>query len=140
MNTIDLGDEKNIHPTDKFPLAQRLALQAAKYTLNKNVVAEGPMLDTIEINDNTLVVHFKNSKGLKTANKKAPTGFWIADNSLKWEMADAKIEGETVLLNTTKLKKPLYVRYAFAGKPDVNLVNDANLPAYPFRTDIQTTN
>ncbi|WP_198680012.1 sialate O-acetylesterase [Aureibaculum luteum] len=139
-NTIDLGDEKNIHPTDKFPLAQRLALQAAKYTLNKKVVTEGPMFDTIEINDNTLIVHFKNSKGLKTINKKAPTGFWIADNSLKWEMANAKIEGETVLLNTIKVKKPLYIRYAFAGKPDVNLVNDANLPAYQFRTDIQIIN
>ncbi|MBJ2175895.1 hypothetical protein JBL43_16695 [Aureibaculum sp. A20] len=136
VNTIDLGDEKNIHPTDKFPLAQRLALQAAKYTLNKNIVAEGPIFDTVETYDNTLIVHFKNSKGLKTVNRKAPTGFWIADSSLKWEIADAKIEGETVLLHNSTIEKPLYIRYAFAGKPDVNLVNENNLPAYPFRTDI----
>jgi len=30
---------------------------------------------------------------------------------------------------------PAFVRYAFSGKPAVNLVNDANLPAHPFRTD-----
>jgi sialate O-acetylesterase len=30
---------------------------------------------------------------------------------------------------------PAFVRYAFAGKPDVNLVNGANLPVYPFRAD-----
>ncbi|XMO85825.1 hypothetical protein AAFN75_13630 [Algibacter sp. AS12] len=134
-NTIDLGDEKNIHPTDKFPIGQRLALLAAKYTLNKSVVAEGPMLKNVEVNANTLVVHFKNSKGLKTTNRKAPTGFWIADSSLKWQKAEAKIIGENVALSHPEIAKPLYIRYAFAGKPDVNLVNKNNLPAYPFRTD-----
>ncbi|MDB2462683.1 hypothetical protein N9W61_01090 [Algibacter sp.] len=49
-NTIDLGDETNIHPTDKFPIGQRLALLAAKYTLNKKIVAEGPMLKESVIN------------------------------------------------------------------------------------------
>ena len=39
-----------------------------------------------------------------------------------------------MILNS-ELKNPLYVRYAFVGKPDVNLVNGDDLPAYPFRTD-----
>jgi hypothetical protein len=30
---------------------------------------------------------------------------------------------------------PVWVRYAFAGKPAVNVVNGVNLPAYPFRTN-----
>ncbi|MEP3838603.1 MAG: hypothetical protein ABJM36_13205 [Algibacter sp.] len=136
-NTIDLGDEKNIHPTDKFPIGQRLALLAAKYTLNKTIVAEGPMLKSVESQNNTLLVHFKNSTGLKTLNKKAPSGFWIADKSLKWQEAEAKIIGETVVLSHPDMDKPLFIRYAFAGKPDVNLVNASNLPAYPFRTDIE---
>ena len=50
-------------------------------------------------------------------------------------MAEAKIIEETVVLQNKSIKKPLYIRYAFAGKPDVNLVNNAELPAYPFRTD-----
>jgi len=33
------------------------------------------------------------------------------------------------------LEAPEFVRYAFTGKPAVNLVNEAGLPAYPFRTD-----
>ncbi|MFY0713652.1 hypothetical protein J1D01_08245 [Seonamhaeicola sp. NFXS20] len=134
-NTIDLGDVKNIHPTDKYPIGQRLALLGAKNTLNKDVVAEGPMLKNIEQKTNTLIVYFKNSQGLKTTDKKAPTGFWIADASLNWKKAEAKIENETVILSNKDIKNPLYVRYAFAGKPTVNLVNGANLPAYPFRTD-----
>jgi len=134
-NTIDLGSETNVHPTDKFPIGQRLALLAAKYTLNKAVTAEGPILDQVVSKDQTLIVHFKNSKGLKTNNKKAPSAFWIADSTLNWQSAEAKIVNETVVLQNKNISKPLYVRYAFAGKPDVNLVNNAELPAYPFRTD-----
>jgi sialate O-acetylesterase len=54
---------------------------------------------------------------------------------MQWHMAEAKIVGETVVLSNDAIKNPVYVRYAFAGKPDVNLVNAADLPAYPFRTD-----
>lgn len=135
-NTIDLGSETNVHPTDKFPIGQRLALLAAKYTLNKDVVAEGPVLDRVDQENNTLIVHFKNQTGLKTNNKKAPSSFWIADTSLNWQMAEAKIVGETVVLQNKNISAPRYVRYAFSGKPDVNLVNAAGLPAYPFRTDL----
>ena len=135
LNTIDLGDINNIHPTDKYPIGQRLALLAAKHTLNKNVVAEGPMLDKVEKKDSTLIVYFKNSDGLKTTNKKAPTGFWIADQSMNWKKANAKLAGETVILTHEQIKNPKYIRYAFAGKPNVNLVNKQGLPAYPFKTD-----
>lgn len=134
-NTIDLGDETNIHPKDKLPIGQRLALLAKKYALHKDIVAEGPVLKKVKIQDNTLIVHFDNAKGLKTNDGNAPTGFWIADKSLQWKVAEADLEGETVILSSDEIKQPRYVRYAFAGKPDVNLVNDANLPAYPFRTD-----
>lgn len=55
VNTIDSGDLKNIHPIDKCPIAQRLALQVAKYTLNKDVVAEGPTMHEVVQNDNKLI-------------------------------------------------------------------------------------
>ncbi|UMB54590.1 sialate O-acetylesterase [Lutibacter sp. A64] len=134
-NTIDLGDVKNIHPKDKFPVGQRLALLAAKYTLGKDVVSEGPVFKEVEISNNSIKVHFKNNEGLKTSDNKAPTGFWIADVSLNWKIAAAKIEDNCVVLSNSEIEKPIYIRYAFAGKPDVNLINGANLPAYPFRTD-----
>ena len=75
VNTIDLGDETNIHPTDKFPIGQRLALLAAKHTLNKNVAAEGPSLKNVEFKNNSLIVHFKNSSGLKRKTEKTQQGF-----------------------------------------------------------------
>ena len=134
-NTIDLGHLKNIHPKDKLPIGKRLALLAARDTLGHKIVAEGPMMKSVEEKGGRLIVSFIHGSGLKTNNQQAPEGFWVTDESKKWVRANAEIKGQTVELHTEELKKPRYVRYAFAGKPNVNLVNAAGLPAYPFRTD-----
>ena len=134
-NTIDLGHLTNIHPKDKLPIGKRLALLAARDTLEQEIEAEGPVMDRVEQKGGHLTVHFNAAKGLKTNNGEAPTAFWLSDRSKKWVKAKAEIKGQTVVLTSPELKRPLYVRYAFAGKPTVNLVNGAGLPAYPFRTD-----
>ena len=134
VNTIDLGDKKNIHPKDKLPIGKRLALLAAR-DLGLGVQAEGPVMQRVELRDKQLVVHFDHAAGLKTIDGKSPTAFWLADDAGEWVQAEAELKDQTVVLSSPKIKKPLYVRYAFAGKPKVNLVNSADLPAYPFRTD-----
>ncbi|MDO6597948.1 sialate O-acetylesterase [Oceanihabitans sp. 2_MG-2023] len=135
INTIDLGDLNDIHPKDKRPIGERLALEAAKETLGKHIVAEGPIMKNVEVKNRKLVVSYLNADGLKTTDGKSPTGFWIADNTKQWKPAKTKIKGQTVILSSNQIKNPLYIRYAFSGKPKVNLVNGATLPAYPFRTD-----
>lgn len=134
-NTIDLGDIKNVHPKDKLPIGKRLALLASRDTLGHDIVANGPVFDHVEQKGGRLVVHFDHADGLKTLDGQSPTAFWLSDESKKWVKAEAKLDGPTVVLSSQEVKKPLYVRYAFAGKPSVNLVNSAGLPAYPFRTD-----
>ena len=134
-NTIDLGDLKDVHPKDKLPIGQRLALLAQRDTLGQDIVAQGPVFKEISQQGDSLLVSFTHAEGLTTTNGEAPSGFWIADDSQNWVPADAVITGQSIKLSSTEIKKPLYVLYAFAGKPDVNLVNAADLPAYPFRTD-----
>ncbi|BDS05867.1 sialic-acid O-acetylesterase [Oceaniferula spumae] len=134
-NTVDLGDIKNVHPKDKLPVGQRLALLAARDTLGKDVSAQGPVVKKVEAMGNIVIVHFDHAEGLKTIDGKAPNAFWITDDSKKWVRAQAAIKGSTVVLQSSEISKPLYVRYAFAGMPKVNLVNAEELPAYPFRSD-----
>lgn len=134
-NNIDLGHIKNVHPKDKLPVGERLALLAARDTLGQAIVAEGPtMTDVVQAGD-SLIVHFDNAAGLSTRDGGMPSAFWVSDKSGNWVRAQAKLNGETVVLRSDTVQKPLYVRYAFAGYPKVNLVNGAGLPAYPFRTD-----
>ncbi|MGB0582304.1 MAG: sialate O-acetylesterase [Limisphaerales bacterium] len=134
-NTIDLGDVKNIHSKDKGPIGERLALLAAGDTLGKNLAASGPVIRHTAKHGHELKVSFNHSAGLKTSDGQAPTEFWIAGRDGKWFPTVAKIEQDFVVLSSPDCPNPVFVRYAFTGKPSVNLVNGAGLPAYPFRTD-----
>lgn len=135
INTIDLGDRKNVHPKDKYPIGQRLALVAAKNTLGQEVEANGPTMTKVEKRGKELIVHFQHGHGLTTTDGQAPSAFWITDKSQKWVPAQAKLTGETITLSSAQIPAPKYVRYAFAGFPEVNLINAAKLPAVPFRND-----
>lgn len=135
VNTIDLGHPENIHPKDKLPVGKRAALLAFNDVLNKKVKALQPRLEKVKIKNNSITVYFKNLKKLKTMDNKAPSSFWLSDNSGNWFPAKARIKGKKIILSCQELEKPTYVRYAFTGKPNVNLVNQVNVPVYPFRTD-----
>ncbi|MEN8663265.1 MAG: sialate O-acetylesterase [Lentimonas sp.] len=135
VNTIDLGHPTNIHPKDKLPVGQRLALLAARDTFGHDRVAQGPVMESVIARGNYLVVDFKYAEGLKTTDGKAPTGFWISDDSGNWQEAEAIIKGTQIALSASNILNPRHIRYAFAGMPKVNLINTDNLPAYPFRTD-----
>jgi len=134
-NTIDLGDEKNIHPPDKAPICERLALLARRDVYGEKIEAQGPVFKSATVKGNRMVIEFDHADGLKTTDGAAPAGFQLAGREKVWLPATATIKGNTVELAAEGLNEPCFVRYAFAGKPKVNLVNGARLPAYPFRTD-----
>jgi len=134
-NTIDLGDEKNIHPADKAPVCERLALLARRDVYGEKIEAQGPFYKGSSVKGNRVVIEFTNADGLKTTDGSAPKGFWLAGSDKTWRQATGIIKGNTVEIEASSLAVPAFIRYAFSGKPDVNLVNGANLPAYPFRTD-----
>lgn len=134
-NTIDLGHLTNIHPTDKRPIGKRLAMIALNYLQPGRVDPSGPQLKSMQIDGATAVVSLSHARGLKTTDGNDPTGFWISGKDRKWQPAVAKIDGETVRLTSEDVPDPVAVRYAFASFPQVNLINDWDLPAVPFRTD-----
>ena len=52
------------------------------------------------------------------------------------ETAQAIIDGDTVVVWSEEVRKPVAVRYAWSDAPDPNLFNKEGLPASSFRTDI----
>jgi sialate O-acetylesterase len=53
----------------------------------------------------------------------------------KWYWAEAKIEGNSVVVESPQVAEPVAVRYAWQSNPVATLQNGAGLPAVPFRTD-----
>jgi sialate O-acetylesterase len=61
--------------------------------------------------------------------------FSLAGDDRKFHWADARIQGDTVIVSTASVPDPKQVRYAWQANPVATLFNGAGLPAAPFRTD-----
>lgn len=135
--TIDIGDADNIHPINKTDVGHRLALNAMKLAYGEeNIVFSGPTYRSMEISGSKIRLHFDNiGTGLMTKNGELKQ-FAIAGSDKKFVWAHAEIEGNDIVVWSSKVTAPVAVRYAWANNPDgCNLYNKEGLPALPFRTD-----
>ena len=133
--TIDTGDPDNLHPKDKQPVGERLALCALAKQYGKKVVYSGPTLASVERLPGSIRLHFANTDGGLVVKGAKLEEFAIAGEDRKWYWADAHIEGDTVVVSSPSVPNPKEVRYAWQSNPAATLFNGAGLPAGPFRTD-----
>lgn len=155
---IDIGESGDIHPRNKKDAGERLALIALANDYGKSIPYSGPVYESVKIANGKAVVNFKHADGglaarplpetfvVKSAtSESAPLvrnspgsqleGFAICGEDKKWFWADAKIDGDSVVVSSDKVPAPVAVRYAWSDNPTCNLYNGAGLPASPFRTD-----
>jgi sialate O-acetylesterase len=131
----DVGDEKDIHPRKKEPVGARLALAAQAIAYQKPVEYSGPVYDSMKKAGDRIVVHFKHAEGGLEVRGEQLQGFTIAGPDHKFVNADAKIDGDSVVVSSPEVSDPSAVRFGWANYPVCNLWNKAGLPATPFRTD-----
>ena len=135
--TIDLGEWNDIHPDNKKPVGDRLALAARKVAYGEqDLVYSGPICNSFRIEGNKVILTFEHvGGGLVPGNGEELGHFAIAGDDGKFRWGHAVIENNTVVVWSDEIPEPLYVRYAWADNPDfANLYNREGLPASPFRT------
>lgn len=133
--TVDIGEPKNIHPMNKQEVGRRLSLWALGEVYGKKIAeTSGPLPAGHEVRGAEIVLAFTHAAGLQAKNGELK-GFVIAGEDKQWKPAQARIEGEKVIVSSPDVKKPVAARYAWVDNPDCNLYNGAGLPASPFRTD-----
>lgn len=145
---IDIGEINDIHPKNKQDVGKRLALWALSQDYGRSVVKSGPLYREHVIEGAAIRLRFDHvGSGLMIGEKKglAPTvevkggrlaWFAIAGEDKVWRKAEARIDGDSVVVSAPDVAKPAAVRYAFAMSPlGCNLYNREGLPASPFRTD-----
>jgi sialate O-acetylesterase len=133
--TIDTGDPDNIHAKDKQPVGDRLALCALAKYYGKNAVYSGPVVESVERLPGSIRLHFAHSAGGLVVKGDKLEEFSIAGEDRKWVWADARIDGDNVVVSSSSVPNPTQVRYAWQSNPAATLYNGAGLPASPFRTD-----
>ena len=133
--TVDVGDARDIHPKQKQPVGVRLALAARALTYGEKIEHSGPTYDTIRVNGSAATLTFKHVGGGLVAKEGELRGFTIAGADGKFAPAQAKIDGDVIVVTSESVAAPVMVRYGWENVPDINLWNKAGLPASPFQTD-----
>jgi len=136
--TIDIGDAKDIHPTNKQDVGRRLAAIALNKNYNQKIIYSGPKYESIEKKDSKIILNFTDiGSGLMTPDRYGYLkGFEIAGKDKVFHYAKAFILNDKVIVFSDQVENPVAVHYGWADDAsDCNLYNNEKFPAMPFRTD-----
>jgi len=152
---VDIGDPDDVHPRNKQDVGKRLALWALANTygfsepagwlgtlpgigrfFQQPIPHSGPLYREAIVEGDHIRLRFDHTDGgLSTRDGQELKGFTLAEESGPFLPAQARIEGETIIVSHPEIKNPAAVRYGWAVNPDGNLPNGTGIPASPFRTD-----
>ena len=134
--TTDVGNLEDIHPRNKQEVGRRLALCALAKTYGReDVTYSGPHYKSMAVEGNTIRLSFDFvGSGLMARDEMPLTWFEITGEDKQFVEAKATIDGDTIVVSSDTVAKPVAVRFAWHQSAEPNLVNKEGLPALPFRT------
>lgn len=133
---MDVGMEWDIHPKQKRPVGERLALLARAKVYGENILCEAPELESAQKTGDKLVLTFRNAgTGLTIAGARISAMKILLDgaSARDWK---AKVQGNTLTISNIGTAKEIEIQYAWEPYCSVNLYNSAKLPAKPFCVEI----
>ncbi len=138
VTVSDIGNKTDIHPKNKHDVGCRLALKALGKIYGKNVACDAPYADKAEADGNNITLYFKNCESLKIKGDKLNAiRLFCEDGRVK--INSCAVKDNTLVLKTENAKVKNHIRAEFAWTPyhEVNLYNEADLPAKPFKLEIR---
>lgn len=157
QSDLNSGSPQNIHYFNKLHPGMRMARWALAKEYGKDIAYTGPIYAGYQVEGSQVVVSFEKESlfgGLMVGNKgmgkdyrepgkyvepARPTPndklnhFRLCGEDKQWHAADAVIVGDTVVVSSKNVPKPIGVQYAYSAVPEnSNLYNKAGLPATPF--------
>lgn len=147
-SAVDIGDPFDAHAKDKLDVAKRLSLAARKVAYGESIAVEGPRYASMSIEANAVRVRFEThgqalavaappwrAAGAPLRDPSRLAGFLVAGADQRFVPADARVDGDAVIVASEAVPQPVAVRYNWTDFPEGNLYDVAGLPAAPFRTD-----
>ena len=133
---LDRGEFNNIHPIDKEPVGERLALQAMYHVYGKISADEayGAIYKSHEYTDGGMLVSFDHAgDGFDVKGEKI-VGFEVAGKNRKYQSAEAEIRGDKIFVRSAEVAEPVYMRYNWTNYGEVTVYSKNGIPLAPFRT------
>lgn len=133
--TADCGDSADIHPANKRPVGERLALAACALVYKQKKAFSGPIYSSMKVRNNSIELTFEHVNNGLVVKGDTLTDFVISGDGKLFLPAKAVIMGDKVIVSSDKIAHPIAARMGWFNVPHINLFNKDGLPASPFRTD-----
>lgn len=133
----DIGDADDIHPRNKKEVGRRLSLLARALVYGEALEISGPRFTRAERQGDGVRVFFQSESALRLRHGERLTGFELGGEDGVFHVAEAEIVKGSVALKSARVVAPRLVRYAFTDTGEGNLENQAGLPAFSFRAEVQ---
>jgi sialate O-acetylesterase len=137
--TIDQGEWNDIHPLNKKPIGERMALSANQLIEKVASASSGPRVESASKTGNQIILRFTSAGGNPTIDRCDEDELQyisIAGKDRKFVWAKARIENNTLIIWSDDIAEPMFVRYAWSDFPEGNLVNEEGFPASPFEVSV----
>ncbi len=133
-SAIDIGEEEDIHPQNKFDVGKRLAMSALYHVYNcEEAVPSGPETNKVEVTGNKVKFTFDHAEKIKLVSDEK--SFYIAGSNGEFHAADSvelNEDEKSLTISSSAVAEPVEVKYAWADFPVPTLFNGAGLPASSF--------
>lgn len=132
----DVGEQFDIHPKDKKTVGERLALLARKHVYHESLTADAPrLLDVKRIGD-VITLHFAHAGSGLYCTGDTIHALELTSNGSVLPF-ETQISGDTVTLTLQEAcGAPIHIAFAQTAWYQVNLYNEAGIPAIPFEADV----
>lgn len=140
--SMEYGDMKDIHPTNKQPYGLRFAgLALNKVYGMKNIACAYPTFKSIRAEGNKLIITFDGGEGLymkgDESSKYYYNAYRIAGADGKFADAKAEVKNNQLIVYSDEISEPKQVRYLYYNTSFISLFNSDNLPAFPFEAKVK---
>jgi sialate O-acetylesterase len=132
--TFDIGDPKNLHPTNKQEIGRRLSIAARHLVYGDAIAPSGARALAARRDGDIVTVWFKDVTGALRAYNGEPNAFELC-NATACHWAHASLASDHVTLSDAG--SATRVRYCWGDSPVCTLTDNSGLPAGPFELSIQ---
>lgn len=137
VSIMDLGMYEDIHPKQKIEVGERLALLARGKIYGEEILCESPEFVNAERNGNNLTLHFLYTGKSLMIKGNAIKSLTVKQGGNMLEIKEFVIDTKVTLTFELLSEEPVEISFAKAPYCEVNLFNEAGLPAKPFFTVCQ---
>lgn len=138
---VPAGDKFDIHPKNKRPVGERLALLARGKVYGEDILCEAPEATPAKWVDRQLVIPFLHAgEGLRLKGEHLKSlEIYAGDREIQPDQIE--VSGDAIVVKADGLQSASHIeiRFAYRNYAEVNLYNSAGLPAKPFRQVVDRT-